>query len=119
MEVFTVRSQIRDVAKRWHDEYADEIASPAYWGSHGDACVVIYNQLLALDINAATTAVVAAIIGNNTWIADPVICYECLLPAPALVGFPIDVGDGTEFFRLCADCLRRASDMLDKLDETA
>ena len=118
MEVFTVRSQIRDVAKRWHDEYADEIASPAYWGSHGDACVVIYNQLLALDINAATPDDVAAIIGNPTWIA-PVVCNECGQTAPALIQFSIDMGEGPETFRLCADCLRRASDMLDKLDETA
>ena len=117
MEVFTVRSQIRDVAKRWLNHYGAHDAPKSAWGVASPAN--IYEQLAALDVETATPADVVAIIGDYGWVADPVICDECLLPAPALVGFPIDVGDGTEFHRLCADCLRRASDMLDKLDETA
>ena len=112
MEVFTVRSQIQEIAEEWENTYP--LASHADRGLHAD----IYNRLLILNKDVATPDDVATIIGNPTWIA-PVVCNECGQTAPALVQLSIDMGEGPETFRLCADCLRRASDMLDKLDETA
>lgn len=109
MNIITVRSQIRDVAERWRGVYLKGRGKRAKWYDADKEA--IYHKLAALDTETATTADVAAVIGNDTWISDPLRCYQCGKMHRALVVIEWteggdDLGIG---YRICADCLRQAA----------
>lgn len=116
MKVYTTRSQIREVADRWRDQYTEFVGRKRRWKSlaYGPDAEDIYNRLVALDGATATPADVAAIIGNDSWIL-PVSCYECGRVAPALAQFTVHTGSEELSIEICAECLRRAAEALDEV----
>lgn len=114
MKVLTIRSQIRDVADRWRDQYIEYVGRKPRWKECGGQMdsEAIYGRLAGLDVETATPDDVKAIIGNGSWIR-PVICDECGRTFPALAQFTIDMGYEEAIFELCAECLRQSADVLD------
>lgn len=108
MEIVTVRTQIRTVAERWHSQYAPLDSRANYRQGEQRA---IYEKLLALDVETATAADVAAIIGNDLWVETPT-CEECGKKKPAVVilgGLWTDDGRGEG---ICLSCVTKAGQLL-------
>ena len=98
----TEREQLRGVASRWREAY------PREGRIVGDKSTKrIQDQLDALDVETATAADVAAIIGNKLWVCAPT-CNECGEDSWDAVelGEPPDYESATA--TICADCLRKA-----------
>lgn len=115
MKIITVRGQIREVAGKWKYRYTIHTLKGLKW--RDDTTFppqAIYERLLALDVETATPGDVAAVIGNDTWIHTSLVCNECGKKAPALAEYKIDCGAYQDGVRLCACCLRRAADELDR-----
>jgi hypothetical protein len=119
MKIITVRGQIREVAGKWKERYTEPTMKGLKWREElsrsGLTRQAIHERLLALDVETATPGDVAAVIGNDTWIRTSLICNECGRAAPALAKFTVDWTDNTvPSLFLCAGCLRKAADALDK-----
>lgn len=103
MKIITVRNQIRDVAARYLEKRSRVVESDgreerrfyAPWQEK------IYKNLLALDVEAATAADVEWVVGNSTWIEEP-LCGECGEEWAAVVELE------SSGLRLCGECLRAA-----------
>ena len=87
-EHFNQRKKILGVAKAWRAQYQDR---------KGD----IAAKLDALDLNTASSAEVAAIIGNESWTS--LFCSSCNEYGAEGIGFQ---SDGTVW--VCGNCLRGA-----------
>jgi len=99
MRVITIRSQIREVAQRWNEVYAD--------GRHGENKIAIGKKLAALDAETATAEEVAEIIGNDSW-ARPQECNECGHEFDIVIEVGEDPGYGSDSVILCMRCLSTA-----------
>lgn len=100
----TRRGVIREVAVRWKAQY--------YHGGTWNSCMsgsaqVIYEKLLALDLDTAPREAVDAIIGNASWTA--IQCTGCRedVDVAAEVGEPSDYDSAT--VTLCAACIALAA----------
>lgn len=102
MKLMTEREQVRAVAAAWR----------AQFGRWTDPEKVrITRQLDALDVETATSADVAAIIGNESWV-NPRSCDDCDARSWDIVrvGEEPDYESATAY--LCRDCLQRALSLL-------
>lgn len=108
MQIITKRDLIRGIAAHWYASYKRYIV--------GDDPTIgldkrtIYAKLLALDVNTATEAEVAAIIGNSSWIDNR--CHECGRQCDLV----IEVGEPSCYdsctAQLCPECLAAATKMV-------
>lgn len=103
MKAVYERDLIRGVAERWRLQYehGGEWKPPKSSPYRFDARA-IYNALSALDAETATTADVAAIIGNDSW--TRLLCREC----QSLVSEAVEFEVYDETLSVCRDCLRKA-----------
>jgi hypothetical protein len=108
MEVLpTEREMIRTVADRWRRQYYNE-RTKTWTTTRFDSGEAVYVQLRGLDPESATSADVAAIIGNDTWCGH--FCSECSeYRHPA-----IELGYPDSSATICAKCLGKAYRMLKK-----
>ena len=98
--LITQRGLIRDVARRWHEQYGDK------WDGFGEDKTAIGRKLLALDVNTCSADDVKAIIGNSSWTETR--CNGCGLyvDAAVSVGEPPDYESSTA--TLCRPCVEAA-----------
>lgn len=98
MKIITERTQVRDVAKRWRQQYTN---------SKQD----IAKKLDALDVETATSADVAAIIGDNSW-CGLLKCDECeeKVAVAVMVGEEPDYESATA--TLCVACVKKALQLM-------
>jgi hypothetical protein len=105
MKLVTIRSQIRDVAKRWHQQYG-----PGNPYSKDLDKISIGKALDRLDTESATADDVAAIIGNRSW-AEEKECDEC-----GAKGDVVEVGEEPDYesrtAMLCYGCVCKALALL-------
>lgn len=99
MELITIRTQIRNVARRWRAFYQNT----QLWDA---ARAAIADKLDVLNPETATAEDVRNIIGNDSW-ACAQWCEECDQRKETLV----EVGDDY----VCADCLRAAAALCEEL----
>jgi len=107
MKLFNTRERIRNVAARWQEQYPDN--KPGLTDDKRE----ITRKLLALDVERATPADVAAIIGNTSW--THATCDECGGTAVDAVELEHRYGGST--FTLCAVCAQvagKAAELLAK-----
>lgn len=93
------------VAARWRRQYPEGCAHTVT----GDP-ELVYQQLLQLDLEVATAADVAKIIGNDSW-CGPKPCHECGTKVLATV----EIGESeycTDPVEICAACLTHALRLL-------
>jgi hypothetical protein len=104
MKIITERDEIRTVAERWKKQYGRSM-----W-ANDPGKQEIARQLEALDKETADRWVVAAIIGNDSWIDTR--CDSCGQVFPAV----IHIGDEQDYDArwqvLCEGCLKSAADRL-------
>lgn len=101
MKLITTRSRIRDVAVRWRAQY------PLGCGNtnSGDP-EIVYQKLLALDLENATAGEVNAIIGNESW-THVGFCRECKRDAPTLVQCGDENDWDSRTTEICFQCARK------------
>jgi hypothetical protein len=93
MEVLTKRQVIRDVPKRWKQQYPN--------GKEGK-----YEKLIAA--KPLSKKKVDAIIGNNSW--TELICDQCRKDVPLVV-----LLDSSEYSNsICEQCLNKALDLINE-----
>ncbi|HEV2178390.1 MAG TPA: hypothetical protein VGW33_14485 [Terriglobia bacterium] len=98
MNVITIRSQIREVYKRWKDQYAGD-----YWATDKEKMEILA-KLRQLPKDTATADQVKAIIGNESWACEQE-CDECEKRYPMVIEF----GERRECtVRICLSCLKSA-----------
>lgn len=107
MKVITTRSRILSVRERWSRPYPEGRDFRSY-------CLdvkAIRAKLAALNLETATAADVAAILGDTRW--TDLECDEChrLVDAVIEVGGPPD--DEAPTARVCRACLTVALEMLE------
>ena len=106
MELLNERNQVRSVARRWQAMYGAVISRG------NERLSIVLNKLAALDVEIATAADVAGIVGNGSWVSKK-ICHECR----AETWDSVEVGQGpgysSEKATICGDCLRAAVRLLD------
>lgn len=78
MHTRTLRETIRNVPFRWREQYYR--AGQWRYDSENER---IYNELVKLDLETATPADIAAIIGNFSW--TDLKCYNCDTTAEKVV----------------------------------
>lgn len=103
--LITSRDLIRGVAATWRAQYYHDAAQLWSFVAGGSA-QTIYDQLCVLDVETATHADVAAIIGNGSW--TRVWCNGCEtnVEVAVEVGAPPDYESSTA--TLCPSCLAAA-----------
>ena len=97
MEKVTQRDLIRAVAKRWCEQYGER--EPA-----------ILTRLESLDLETATCADVAEIIGNEFWTI--VGCDECQRTCDAVIRLGEAPGESSRTAFICGPCLAKATEMI-------
>ena len=99
--VTTLRQVIRNVPAAWARQYCRN-------GVWADGRIETHLLLLTLDLETATPADVAAIIGNNSWVL--LRCHECdeQVEVTRECGQPSDYESATA--DLCRECLGKAFD---------
>jgi DNA-directed RNA polymerase subunit RPC12/RpoP len=114
MKLITKREVIRDVAKRWREQYEPfKEERPLFSVRNGiQICKTkreIADELDSLDKETASDADVDAIIGNEYWTSMK--CDECGQEVDVLirVGQEPDYGSHTAY--LCMPCIRKAFDL--------
>jgi hypothetical protein len=105
MELLNERNQVRTVARRWHCQYG----AGTYGGDKRRRMVGA--ELAALDVETATAADVAELVGNGSWVCKN-ICHECGADTwdAVQVGQAPDYESSTAI--ICGDCLRAALRLL-------
>ena len=106
MILLNKKSQLRTLAKNWHDQYGEGSYSEDKRGR------MVGVELAALDPETASIADVEEIIGNSSWIVEPT-CDEC-----SVQGWDaVEVGDRnsqeSNTAVLCRGCLQAALKLLD------
>lgn len=105
MELITERGQIRTVAKRWRKQYGEG----TYGADKRNRNIV--GELDALDVETATSADVAEIIGNNSW-----VCVESCDECGKETWDCVQLGESPDYesrtVYVCGDCLRAALELL-------
>lgn len=105
MQLLDERHQVRTVAQRWRAQYGG--------GSYGAdrRGRMVGDELAALDVETATAADVAEIVGNGSWVGKN-ICNACKAETwdAVQLGEPPDCESST--VTICADCLRSALRLL-------
>ena len=103
MKLITERSQIKEIANRWHSQYEHNVQT--------NEIVNIEIKLALLDKETATTKDVTEIIGNDTW-CQPSKCDEC----GAIVDVAVQVGKDTDYKSatavLCISCIEKALSLI-------
>lgn len=98
MRLITIRDKIRTVAERWAEKY-------------GSPRGAISDKLRALDLDTATAADVARIVGNDSWVG--LECNECGGKFDEVVeaGEPLveDYDYRSATVTLCRECATRAA----------
>jgi hypothetical protein len=111
MKLLNERNQVRDVAKRWRSHYGA--------GTYGadKRKRMVGDELAALNVETATAADVAEIVGNGSWV-EKTACHECggRTWDAVQVGEPPDYESSTA--TICGNCLRAALRLID-LQSTA
>lgn len=97
MKIRTERSLIKEVVKRWEEQYPK--------GRESDKQVVLDN-LKKLDLEVATKKEVDKIIGNSSW--TEISCSEC----KKYVGWVIQLGEEPDYesstVDICKKCFNKA-----------
>lgn len=105
--VLTERDAIRTVAERWKQQYLVGGDWKRVLNGKSDA---IHARLAALDVETATAADVAEVVGNTSWVGPT--CDGC----GEYVAWAVEVGDAPDYESrtavLCAPCLRAAYALL-------
>lgn len=99
MKIITIRTQIREVAKRWKLQY-------------GRTRTDIANLLEALDVETATAEDVERIIGNGSWV-HPIPCDECREKHEIVVQLGEEPDYESSTVNICQECLRKALMLID------
>jgi hypothetical protein len=102
------REQVRNVAKRWRATYGR--------GQYGQDKLVILAKLDALDVETATAADVAAIIGDTSWV-EPWKCLECGERSWSVIQVGEEPDYESETAYLCIGCLGTAASLSANGDE--
>lgn len=108
MTILTQRELIRDVAKRWRDQYkplTDEI--PDIWEKSSKQ---IAKELDSLDKEKATAKDVDEIIGSKSWAWHT--CDECGRDCEAVVQIGAEPDYGSSTACVCGECLKSAVALL-------
>lgn len=100
MKLMTERGQVLDVADEWRKVYCQGHR----YGSDKDSIQI---KLDALDVETATAADVAAIIGNDEWV-KPRTCNECGADTYDAVQLGEEPDYESSTAIVCLDCLRKA-----------
>lgn len=101
MKLLNERNQVREVAAKWRSQYGS--------GSYGaDKRVrAVGAELAALDVETASAAEVAEIVGNNVWVRMQT-CGECSVETWNIV----EIGEVPNYESatayVCRDCLLAA-----------
>ena len=105
MKLLNERCQIRNVARSWRSQYG----SGTYGGDKRKR--MVGDELKALDAETATSADVAEIVGNGSWVRMNT-CHECGKETwhAVQLGQPPDYESSTA--TICGDCLRAALRLL-------
>lgn len=105
MKLFTIRTQILDVAKRWSDQYAN-------WPHDFDGEKAgIGRKLKRLKKSTASAEDVAAIIGNDSWAREEE-CSECEQKAGVLVELGWDSEYDCPKVKVCRTCIQKAATLI-------
>lgn len=107
MIVLTERHQVRSVVKRWREQYGYIVNDPSKDVTSTRSRLEILRELEVLDLETASAADVAAIIGNTSW-AHPVKCDECGKRSWSCVQLGEDADYDSSFACVCPDCLQSA-----------
>jgi hypothetical protein len=102
MIVVSIREQIKSVANRWAESYADQ---PMLVLRDGRIAGDVLAWLRAMDADTATRDDVAQIIGNYGWVS--LVCAECCEQVDAAVSLDSSSDDSSPVY--CRRCLQRAA----------
>lgn len=106
ISLLDTRAQIRTVAARWKRQYFDAVRRE--WGSTVlGSSMAIYERLRALDVETATPADVAAIIGNRGWVEES--CDGCGTYDAPLVHVGETPDYEARYLFLCEACVRKVA----------
>ena len=111
MKIVTVRDELRAVPAQWYNQYdhtIDFILKHPEDRSHDAEKLAIYRRLLALDWDTATAPDVAAVIGNNTWAKDTLICNNCGRECKTIARHEYEDDYGPAAVDFCLNCLQEA-----------
>ncbi len=104
-KLLTERQQIRDVLAAWNVQYPG--GDP--WGTASD--------LAKLDLETASANRIAAIIGNDSWVA-PKCCDECGSgPSWNMIRVGEEPSYDSSTAILCFDCLRKAVALVEEASD--
>jgi hypothetical protein len=97
MKLYTTRSMIRTVLKRWRHQYPK--------GSEA-RFLAVEDKLAALDVETVTANEIERIIGNDSW--TDIHCDECDTYVPAAMELGQEPGYQSNTAMVCLPCLRKA-----------
>lgn len=113
MIVLSERYQVRNVVKRWREQYAHVIKDPSkdvvYFVSGSNPLptkskLAILADLEKLNLESATADDVERVIGNDSWACEKT-CSECGYRSWSCVA----LGRSEETAVVCLECLREAA----------
>lgn len=109
MKLETMRDKVRSVAQRWRAQYSNV-------SRYGADKNEIQRKLDDLDVETATDADVAAIIGNGSWVG-PHECHEC----GVTTWDAVELGQLPDYeshtATICIDCLNKAVALVEKFNK--
>ncbi len=105
MKLTSERDQVRDVAARWKRTFCsrDRLWRETISGDTG----VVHRKLCALNVETASAADVARIIGNPSWV-KPWECRECTASGWDVVQLGDEPDYDSQTTYVCLACLRKA-----------
>lgn len=107
LKVLTYRSQIRDVAQRWHNQYG--------WSTNPNI-KNIGKRLSQLDAENATAEDVAEIIGHSSWVGES-RCDVCVELYTTVVVMGEEPNYESSTVAVCRGCLKRALDAISQEED--
>lgn len=116
MKLITQRQLIKNVAKRFFDDYGNYMHSTdvKYYKSEFQIQILkIYEQLLQLDLDTVSVDEVKTILGRfDEYIELP--CTNCGKPVEIVVEMDISTEAYDHDAYICLDCLKRACQLMEK-----
>ena len=108
MKLITIKSQIKEVVKRFRRQYKDFNDNFVLKCSVGDKTVKqIYEELLKLDVNKATAFDIEKIMGNTSW-TEPQTCDECNKKFDIVIQLEEEPDYESSTIIICKSCLEKA-----------
>ena len=102
MKILTKRDMIKTVSDRFWEQYHFQDQKMCIGDTVKDTIGEVQRKLNGLDVETATEADVAAIIGNDGWCK--LRCAEC----DKLVDIVVEFGSKYQEVKVCKDCLAKA-----------